>query len=85
MDIPMIDDFGDIALNRLATRYRNELNDARPPFGNLYLLELNKPLDVFIKEDLIEFFESAIANKTKINVSDIDEILEQEIPPRALY
>ena len=41
MDIPMIDDFGDIALNRLATRYRNELNDARPPFGNLYLLVFN--------------------------------------------
>jgi len=81
----MIDDFGDIALNRLATRYRNELNDVRPPFGNTYLLELNKPLDTFMKQDLIEFFESAIANKTKINVEDIDEILEQEMPPRALY
>ena len=85
MEIPMIDDFGDVALNRLATRYRNVLNDTRPAFGNLYLLELNKPLDDFMKKDLIEFFESAIANKTKINIDDIDEILEQEIPPRALY
>tara|TARA_R110001592_G_C12760433_1_gene712891 strand:- start:13 stop:270 length:258 start_codon:yes stop_codon:yes gene_type:complete len=85
MEIPMIDDFGDATLNRLATRYRNELNDTRPAFGNLYLLELNKPLDDFMKKDLIEFFESAIANKTKINIDDIDEILEQDIPPMALY
>lgn len=83
--IPMIDDFGDDQLNRKAQKYRNELNDTRPAFGSLYLLELNKPLDDFMKEDLIEFFESAIANKTKINIDDIDEILEQDIPPMALY
>tara|TARA_R110000796_G_scaffold242373_1_gene364428 strand:+ start:64 stop:309 length:246 start_codon:yes stop_codon:yes gene_type:complete len=81
----MIDDFGDDQLNRKAQKYRNELNDTRPAFGSLYLLELNKPLDDFMKEDLIEFFESAIANKTKINIDDIDEILEQDIPPMALY
>lgn len=83
--IPMIDDFGDDQLNRKAQKYRNALNDTRPAFGSLYLLELNKPLDDFMKEDLIEFFESAIANKTKINIDDIDEILEQDIPPMALY
>jgi len=83
--IPMIDDFGDDQLNRKAQKYRNELNDTRPAFGSLYLLELSKPLDDFMKKDLIEFFESAIANKTKINIDDIDEILEQDIPPMALY
>jgi hypothetical protein len=85
MEIPMIDDFGDASLNRLATRYRNELNDTRPAFGNLYLLEINKPLDKFIIDDLKEYFNSAIFNKTKIDVDAIDEIIEQDIPPMALY
>ena len=85
MEIPMIDDFGDATLNRLATRYRNELNDTRPAFGNLYLLEINKPLDKFIIDDLKEYFNSAIFNKTKIDVDAINEIIEQDIPPMALY
>jgi|TARA_B110000285_G_scaffold53878_1_gene61416 hypothetical protein len=81
----MIDDFGDDQLNRKAQKYRNALNDFRPAFANDYLLQLMKPLDSFIKEDLIEFFSIAIANKIKINPEDINDILDQDIPSTANY
>ena len=83
--LPIIDDFGDDKLNRVARDYRNALNDSRPSFGNSYLLEITKPLDKKVVGDLLDYFESNIINKTKVNLDDIDEILEQDMPNNVFY
>jgi len=85
MHIPIVDDFGDDKLNRVARDYRNALNDTRPPFGNLYLLEITKPLDQKIISDLVDYFEISIEQKKKVDLDEIDEILDQDIPSNSKY
>ena len=84
-NLPVIDDFGDTQLNRLARDYRNALNDRRPPFGNIYLLELVKPVSIDIKYQLTNMFNDAIKNKARVKLEEIDNILETEIPDDANY
>lgn len=85
MHIPIVDDFGDDKLNRVARDYRNALNDTRPPFGNLYLLEITKPLDQKIISDLVDYFEISMKQKKKVDLDEIDEILDQDIPSNSKY
>ena len=84
-NLPVIDDFGDSQLNRLARDYRNALNDRRPPFGNIYLLELTRPVSRDIKYQLTNMFNDAIKNKVRVKLDVIDDILESEIPNDANY
>jgi len=85
IEIDPTDDFGDSKIDALATKYRNALQDIRPAFGNLYLLENVKPLSKKVKDDLSVLFNLAIENNEKIKLEDVDRILSSELTPKSLY
>lgn len=83
--IPIVDDFGDDKLNRVARDYRNALNDRRPPFGNFYILERTRPLQDKVVSDLIDYFDLSAEQKTKVDPDEIDNILTQDMIDSSKY